>query len=291
MPPRKVFSFLHNIQPHNNVGTMALYDPNNKPTLLTQQEEIELFQRIHAGDQTAVQTVIEKNMGFVHKLGGIYAKKMSLEERESLGVEGLLNAIRLYDERLGLKFCTYAGHWIRSALQKGVHAWGGFIGARIPNYVATDVYPIFADMIERGITPTVENVRLKMTGKYSKMKSETLQEILDYFNTTFLGLDDIIPMQNNSSNTFKEAIEDERSLQFVGDVETADEASRALEYLTTRQRDVVVRYFGLEGVEQEDLTRISKRWGVSKTRIGQIVQEALESMREGLQDNKPSRKR
>ena len=77
------------------------------------------------GDEGARELLVEKNMGFIVQTAGLVYRSSSLEgsdlnidvdDLEQEGCIGLLKAISTYDQRIGVKFLTYAAPFIRNAM-------------------------------------------------------------------------------------------------------------------------------------------------------------------------------
>jgi len=61
--------------------------------------------------------------------------------------------------------------------------------------------------------------------------------------------------------------------------EEATRMARALPRLDPRTREVLARHAGLEGFEEQGLQAIAKDLGVSRQRVGQILQRGLDTLR------------
>ena len=92
------------------------------PTSLTNERLCALAQK---GDEAAQELLVEKNMGFIVQTADLIYRSSSLEGSdlnidvdglEQEGCIGLLKAISTYDQRIGVKFLTYAAPFIRNAM-------------------------------------------------------------------------------------------------------------------------------------------------------------------------------
>ena len=92
------------------------------PTSMTNERLCALAQK---GDEGARELLVEKNMGFIVQTAGLVYRSSSLEgsdlnidadDLEQEGGIGLLKAISTYDQRVGVKFLTYAAPFIRNAM-------------------------------------------------------------------------------------------------------------------------------------------------------------------------------
>ncbi len=133
----------------------ALLD--RKDELLTRQEEFDLAQRVKNGDLQARNTLVQKNLGLVHKYVMSFEKPyLSHEDLFQEGCVGLIKAAERYDPAKGTKFSTYASWWIKSFLSMTVGKYATNI--RIPYYASFASYK-FGEMLnsfleENGRLPT-----------------------------------------------------------------------------------------------------------------------------------------
>ena len=87
--------------------------------LLTPAEEIVLAKRIEAGDESARNRMIESNLRLVVATARAYGYRgVPLLDLIQEGTLGLIRAVERFDWRRGAKFSTYAGWWIRQAIDR-----------------------------------------------------------------------------------------------------------------------------------------------------------------------------
>lgn len=98
------------------------WNTNGSLPPLTRAQELDLFRRLRAGDESARETLIRSNLRFVIRIAHQYVHKTtaSLEEVVSDGREGLLEAVNRFDPERGIKFISYAVWWIKQAILKGI---------------------------------------------------------------------------------------------------------------------------------------------------------------------------
>jgi RNA polymerase primary sigma factor len=297
--------------PESSRGTDALADSFSTYILeaghcelLSPQAEKELMRRIRAGERAAeaLGGSAEDPEATLHKLvidgeraRGEFiqanlrlvlfvAKRahrppgVELEDLVQDGNLGLMRAVEKFDHGRGLRFSTYAIHWIRAFMQRAVVDRGRLV--RIPAHIA--------DRIQR-LRVATRSLRRELSGQDPAIHDlaarlgwhpETVQFIEDIAAATPVSLDRVIG--DDSGTTLGDKLgapaEQRPDSQFA-DRETAAETKRALESLPRRLRVIVEQRFGLGGQEERTLQEIGQQYGLSRERIRQLEGDALDALR------------
>ncbi len=103
-------------------NTLNIYlDEIGRESLLSEEEEHRLSARIKAGDERALNKLIQANLRFVVTIARSYqGKGLTMDDLVSEGNIGLMKAAAKYDSERGLRFVNYAVVFIRQQIEKAL---------------------------------------------------------------------------------------------------------------------------------------------------------------------------
>jgi RNA polymerase primary sigma factor len=88
---------------------------------LSRDEEVELAARVARGDRQARNDMAEANLGLVSTIARDFLDRgLELDDLIGEGHLGLLRAAERFDPSHGVRFSTYATHWIKEAIRKAL---------------------------------------------------------------------------------------------------------------------------------------------------------------------------
>ena len=245
--------------------------------LITAEEEVELAQRIKAGDETALEKLTKANLRFVVSVAKQYQNQgLSLPDLINEGNLGLIKAARRFDETRGFKFISYAVWWIRQSILQALAEQSRIV--RLPlNKIGSinkinKAYALLEQRLER--PPTAEEVarELDLTEEEVKqaMKNSGRHVSMDapLVEGEDSNLYDVL-RSGESPNPDKELIHE--SLR--------TEIERALETLTPREADVIKLYFGLGNHHPMTLEEIGETFDLTRERVRQIKEKAIRRLK------------
>ena len=252
--------------------------------LLSAEEEVELAQRIHQGDQAALDRLVTANLRFVVSVAKQYQNQgVSLSDLINEGNMGLIKAAQKVDETRGFKFISYAVWWIRQAILQSIAEDSNLV--RVPqNQVglanrANKAQSRFEQLNER--RASVEELAEELKLPVNKV-NETLK-------TTYRSVSVDAPFAEGEDNSLLDVLPNNDSPMAdstVNQESLAREVARVLEHLNPRERDVVKLFYGIGGQELS-LEEIGDKFDLSRERVRQIKERAIRSLRNKSQLLRP----
>ena len=245
--------------------------------LITADEEVELAQRIKAGDVAALEKLTKANLRFVVSVAKQYQNQgLTLPDLINEGNLGLIKAAQRFDETRGFKFISYAVWWIRQSILQALAEQSRIV--RLPLNKIGSINKInkmyayleqanervpSAEEIARELDMSVNDVKesMKNAGRHISMDAPLVEG-------EDSNLYDVI-RSNESPNPNKSLILD--SLR--------TEIERALETLTPREADVIRLYFGLGDQHAMTLEEIGETFDLTRERVRQIKEKAIRRLK------------
>ena len=219
---------------------------------------------------------VEANLGLVISMVRKYFPCGIMDEMDLVqeGCRGLMEAVRRFDYRRGLKLSTYAVWWIRQTVMKAILRHSRVV--RLPASVQhadsglREAMDDFA--LEYGRTPELDEL-----ADFMEMPRDRVEEL--YLRTApALSLDHTGSDQDVTIADYLESRlqpPDRHAL----DTDTHMRIKEALASLTDREKTLVTLRFGLLDGEPSTLQQIGRVFGLTRERVRQLEEQALEKLR------------
>lgn len=240
--------------------------------LLTLQEEFELAQRIHAGDERALERMVQGNLRFVVSVAKNYQNMgLDLEDLISAGNMGLVTAAKRFDETRGFKFCSYAVWWIRQSILQAISKEGRTVSLPANQLSLLSKMGQEVSRLEQELhrTPTAEEVteRLEANEEHVRWLLHTSERPVS-LDAPVLGDEGsmrIDTIADKSSRT-------DESLM-VESLRT--EINNALTILPQNEQNIIRMSFGIGQPHPYSMDEIAMKMNLTRERVRQIQAKAL----------------
>lgn len=249
-----------------------------KVDLITAEEEVELAQKIRAGDERALDKLTKANLRFVVSVAKQYQNQgLTLPDLINEGNLGLIKAAKRFDETRGFKFISYAVWWIRQSILQALAEQSRIV--RLPlNKIGSinKINKMFAfleqanervpsaEEIAKELDMTISDVKesMKNSGRHVSMDAPLVEgEDSNLYDVLRSG-----ESPNPDKNLLHESLR--------------TEIERALETLTPREADVVRLYFGLGEKHAMTLEEIGETFDLTRERVRQIKEKAVRRLKQ-----------
>lgn len=244
--------------------------------MVSADEEVLLARKVRNGDQAALERLIKSNLRFVISVAKQYQHQgMQLEDLINEGNVGLIKAAKKFDETKGFKFISYAVWWIRQSIIAAVSTQSRSV--RLPANQITGVINLkkaqsrLEQRLER--EPSVEELAQDMDTSIEKvmssLKNMERQVSIDA-PSMFMEegtLLDTLPNPDPAAD--QQLMRDSVSIHI----------KTVLENLPERERQILTMFYGLNNCEAQTLEEIADQLKLTRERIRQIKEKALQVIR------------
>ena len=246
--------------------------------LITPEEEVKLARLIKQGDQKALDTLTKANLRFVVSVAKQYQNQgLTLPDLINEGNLGLIKAAQRFDETRGFKFISYGVWWIRQSIMQALAEQSRIV--RLP-------------LNKVGLTNRISRAYSQLEQEYER--TPTAEELANYLDVELEEVSSTISVAARHVSMDSPLSDGEEStlidILVNGNADSADkqimfkdslrlEVQRSLSLLTPRQKEVICLFYGIGIDEPVSLEDLGLKYGLTRERVRQIKDKALEKLR------------
>ncbi|MCP4444104.1 MAG: sigma-70 family RNA polymerase sigma factor [Myxococcales bacterium] len=235
------------------------------------------------GAQLARNEFVKANLRLVVSIARRFNHgRMALADLIQEGNLGLIKAVERYDYRRGFRFSTYASWWIRHAVGRALADKGREV--RLPVHMIDAYHRI--TKAKRELTaklarpPTSEEI-----SEATEIGVAKIEKMRGYLLDGALSLDK--PMNDEDGRSLAEVLEDPRAMgdEIINRISSAKNSRRVhhlLKDLKPIEADILRHRFGFDDDQEHTLKEIGIRYNLSRERIRQLQEQALDKMRRAM---------
>jgi len=245
--------------------------------LLTPTEEIALAKRVQRGDAAARELMITSNLRLVVKIARDYqGLGLPLLDLINEGNIGLMKGVQRFRPGRGAKLSSYASLWIKQSIRRALSNTSKTI--RLPVHVVDKMAHVRRAEVKLRETldrePTDEEIAENL--------GLNARRIRQYREASRAPVSLDSPISNEDSTAISEVVADTNAAAPFDELLRGNDHDLVHEVLATldaRESKILAMRFGLDDGQPKTLEMVGERLGVTRERIRQIQEEALQKMR------------
>jgi len=252
--------------------------------LLTPEEEQDLAVKKAEGDEDAKNRLIEANLRLVVSIAKRYTGRgMSFLDLVQEGNLGLIKGVEKFDYTKGYKLSTYATWWIRQSVTRALADQARTI--RVPVHMVETINKMSKMQrkltLELGYEPSIAEL-----AEHLDMSQERVMEIMQIAREP-ASLE--TPIGEEDDSNLGDFVADKTGVTPESNIENVmlrEQIEELLNDLKDREKQVIIRRFGLEDGHPRTLEEVGREFDVTRERIRQIEAKALRKLRNPVRSRK-----
>lgn len=246
---------------------------------LSQEEETELAKRIEQGDLEAKQKLIQANLKLVITIArkAIHMSSLPIVDLIQEGNVGLMIAAEKFNYKLGYRFSTYAGWWVKQSMFKAISEQSHCM--KIPVYIQ-ETLSKFSKVKSQMEQETNDTVKTEDVAKKMNIAPDKIETFLSAYTKT-ISIENGMERGDGKELNVADILADDTTLisaniEYQG---LKNDIQNVLSNLKEREQEIVKMRYGLDDTERYTLEEIGNLYGVTKECIRQTEMRALKKMK------------
>ncbi len=251
----------------------------NYPQLSFEEEKV-LAQQIEQGDLEAKQKLIQANLKLVVTIArkAIHMSALPIIDLIQEGNMGLMIAAEKYNYKLGYRFSTYAGWWVKQAMFKAISEQSHCM--KIPVYIQETLskFSKVKSKMEQEVNTTVKT---EDVAKEMNIAPDKIEMFLSAYTKT-ISIENGLEKNDGKELNIADILADDTTLisENIEFQALKNDLNNVIETtLKEREQEVVKMRYGLGDTERYTLEEIGNIYGVTKECIRQTELRALKKMK------------
>lgn len=270
--------------------TLYFSEINNlDASLLSKDQEKELFIKIKQGDEKAKDKVILSNLKFVISVSKNYINQgLDFEDLINEGNIGLIKAVDMFDHEKNIKFISYAVWWIRQHILQALVDKGKTVRVPINKSDSLNKVNKMISKLEQELQrkPTLDEI-VEHAQEINKGKNKPEIDADDITNIllskmTGVSLDEPIYSKNGDEDGSLYDVIPSTGISTISNLERIENEIKDLlsnSELTRQERNIIEMSYGVLREKRYNLEEISDMYTLSRERVRQIREKALRKLR------------
>ena len=264
--------------PKDTVLTSYLREIADYPQLNVEEEKA-LAIRIENGDSNAKRELIQSNLKLVVTIArkAIHMSALPMIDLIQEGNLGLMIAAEKFNYKLGYRFSTYAGWWIKQSMFKAISEQSHCM--KIPVYIQETLskYSKVKYQMEQS---TNSQVKTEDVAKKMNISPDKIEMFLSAYTKT-ISIENGLERNDGKELNVADILADEKTLisENVEYESLKNDIQNVISTLKDREQEVVKMRYGLDNSERYTLEEIGNIYGVTKECIRQTELRALKKMK------------
>jgi RNA polymerase primary sigma factor len=252
-----------------------------KYTPLSREEEALTLNAARKGDEKALHRLVTANLRFVVRVAGEYnGRGLSQADLIAEGNVGLMRATKTFDPERGHKFITYAVWWIRQSILSALNRQTHPVAFPVNQLDDRDIINKTSGMMSQKLERVPDVDAISFSPRRVRRALATTQSSISFDK----------PVYDDGARQYADVFPDASPEpdELVHAAHLHNRLRESLAELPEREAEIINRYFGLNVDDSESLEQVGKRFQISRERVRQLKDRALNRLRQHMDLEEPS---